>query len=70
MPETELRRYAVVLLDATRGRQWRDECDTEGEAQDILDRERHRASGYLVFDRESREIVKSRNLLAQDHGTD
>ncbi len=68
MPETKSKRYAVLLLDATRDEQWSEECDTLPEADDIVDRERHRASGCAVFDRESREIVKSRNLLAQDHG--
>lgn len=70
MPETEPKRYAVLLLDATRDRQWREECDTPEEADDIVGRERHRASGYAVFDREDRELVKSRNFLAQDHGAD
>lgn len=68
MPDRDTRRYAVLLLDATRDKQWREECDTLREADDIVERERHRASGYAVFDREDQEFAKSRNFLDRDFG--
>lgn len=70
MPHTDAKRYMVFLINATKDEQWCEECDTPQEADDILSRERHRASGYAVFDQEAREFTKSKNYLAQDHGNE
>jgi hypothetical protein len=68
MPETEPKRYIVFLLNANKEEQWFEECDTLSEADDILSQERHRASGYAVFDCEKQAFTKSKNYLAQDYG--
>lgn len=68
MLETECKRYIVFLLNATKDEQWFEVCDTLSEADDILSRERHRASGYAIFDCETQAFTKSKNYLAQDYG--
>jgi hypothetical protein len=70
MPDTEPKRYMVFLINAAKDKQWCEECGTPQEADDILSRERHRASGYAVFDQEAQAFTKSRNYLAQDYGDD
>jgi hypothetical protein len=68
MPNTDPKRYAVLLLIAAKDEQWREECDTPQEAEDIISREQHRASGYAVFDREEQTFTRTRNYLARDYG--
>lgn len=67
MPDTEPKRYRVFLLIAREDEQWYEECDTLSEANDILSRERHRVSGYAVFDQEDRAFTKSKNYLDRDY---
>jgi hypothetical protein len=68
MLNLEPKRYAVFLVNATKDEQWCEECDTPQEAEDIISRERHRASGYAVFDQEAQTFTRTRNYLARDYG--
>jgi hypothetical protein len=68
MPNIDPKRYAVFLINATKDEQWCEECDTPQEAEDIISRERHRASGYAVFDQEEQTFTRTRNYLARDYG--
>jgi hypothetical protein len=68
MLNLEPKRYAIFLVNATKDEQWCEECDTAQEAEDIISRERHRASGYAVYDQEARTFTRTRNYLARDYG--
>jgi hypothetical protein len=63
MPDTDTKRYMVFLINATKDEQWCEECDTPQEADDILSRERHRASGYAVFDQRRRRRLPSHGTI-------
>jgi hypothetical protein len=68
MSNFEPKRYAVFLVIAANDEQWCEECDTPEETEDIIDRERHRASGYAVFDQAAQAFTRTRNYLAEDYG--